>query len=103
MIEYKKLNDGGYKLIISEEMTIRTIEKLHRQSQICLTLSKWIIFDLTKVDEIDTAGIQLLYAIRSSAIKKDKHISIMVNQLVYNAVELLNMKSALNMDLYKKD
>jgi len=67
---------GLCKLTIDDDMTIYTINEMKNALGDQIELYEKFDLDLSGVIEIDTAGIQLLLALRSELKSKDKELKI---------------------------
>ncbi|VAW78573.1 hypothetical protein MNBD_GAMMA12-3154 [hydrothermal vent metagenome] len=67
---------GLCKLSIDEDITISCAEKFKTEMSGMLEVYKRFEFDLNAVEEIDTAGIQLLLALKAELAAQDKEFSI---------------------------
>jgi len=65
-------NNAGVPLKITGEQSIRTANELHKALAECLDRGLAVVVDLSGVDECDTAALQLIYALRQSAVLR-KH------------------------------
>ncbi len=67
---------GLCKLGIDEDITISCAESLKMEISGMLEVYKRFEFDLSAIEEIDTAGIQLLLALKAELIEQGKEFSI---------------------------
>lgn len=63
-------------LKIMGEQTIRTADELHEALAQYLDRGLDVVVDLSEVDECDTAGLQLIYALRQSAVQRKQRFHI---------------------------
>lgn len=70
------LIEGLCKLEIDNELTIYVIDSI--KNQISDEMEKYTSFEfnLSKVEEIDSAGLQLLLAFKNELLRKDKQFEI---------------------------
>ena len=68
--------DAGAPLKITGEQTIRTADDLHESLAQYLDRGLDVVVDLSEVDECDTAALQLIYALRQSAIQRKQRFHI---------------------------
>ncbi len=62
--------DGSGAIVLSGQMVVSAIEGIHSQLESILEeVSQEIVLDLAGVTEIDTSGLQLLYAIWKSFVQ----------------------------------
>ena len=69
-------NDAGVRLNITGEQTIRTADRLHEKLAQYLGRGLDMVVDLSGVDECDTTALQLLYALRLSAVQGKRRFHI---------------------------
>jgi ABC-type transporter Mla MlaB component len=67
---------GLCKLTIDDDMTIYSINEIKNGLNQEIDLYQQFDLDLSAVEEIDTAGIQLLLALRLELISKNKELKI---------------------------
>jgi len=65
-----------YEWILGEDLTIYAIEGLKQQIAEQLDIFQGFEINLAAVEEIDSAGIQLLLALRSELFRRDKPFKI---------------------------
>jgi len=89
--------NGLCKLCITDDLTIYAIEELKNGLNKELDLYQKFELDLSAVEEVDSAGIQLLLALRIELLSKNKELRITeTNQVVtklldsYELVDLFN-------------
>lgn len=70
-------NDAGAPLKITGEQTIRTADELQKILADYLDRGLDVGVDLSEVDECDTAALQLIYALRQSAVERQQRFQIM--------------------------
>lgn len=63
-------------LRITGEQTISTTDELHKSLAEYLDRGLDVVVDLSEVDECDTAALQLIYALRQSAMQRKQHFHI---------------------------
>jgi len=81
MMALKKLRNnkntkGICRLVITEEMTIYVIESLKEEISKVLDGHDKFELNLGEVEEIDSAGIQLILALRTELVRKKKELTI---------------------------
>ncbi|WP_321478221.1 STAS domain-containing protein [uncultured Paludibaculum sp.] len=69
-------NDAGAPLKIMGEQTIRTADEMHKAFAEYLDRGIAVVVDLSEVDECDAAALQLIYALRQSAIQRGQRFRI---------------------------
>ena len=69
-------NSDTYQWKLGEDLTIYAIESLKESISQELDLHEQFDLDLSQIEEIDSAGIQLLLALRSELFRKDKVFKI---------------------------
>ena len=69
-------NDAGAPLKITGEQTIRTADELHETLAQYLDRDLDVVVDLSEVNECDTAALQLIYALRQSAVQRRQRFQI---------------------------
>jgi anti-anti-sigma regulatory factor len=69
-------NDAASPLKITGEQTIRTADQLHEAFAEYLDRDLAVVVDLSEVDECDTAALQLIYALRQSAVQRKKRFHV---------------------------
>ena len=82
----------GCKVTIDGELTIyqaaEVCEKLKQQLEQCAAME----IDLQSITEIDTAGVQILLALKRDAVGMDKAVGIVMHsEPVVEAFELMNV------------
>jgi anti-anti-sigma regulatory factor len=60
----------------SSLQTIRTVDELHKALTDYLDRSPAVAVDLSEVEECDTAALQVIYALRESAIRRRRWFQI---------------------------
>ena len=63
-------------LKITGEQTIRTVDQLHKALAEHLARGPAVVVDLSEVDECDTTALQLIYALRQSAVERELRFHI---------------------------
>jgi len=63
-------------LKITGQQTIRTADELHKAFAEYLNRGLDVVVDLSGVDECDTAALQLIYALRQSAVERKQRFHI---------------------------
>jgi anti-sigma B factor antagonist len=87
-----KKQGGGCKITIEGEMTIYQAAELHEKFKKQLAACDSIEVDLQLVTEIDTAGLQILLALKREANEAGKAVTmIMHSEPVVEVFELLNI------------
>ena len=74
MIEITTDSDMPWKIFISGEMTIYGAETMASRLTSCLSTEKNLEIDLSGVTEVDSTGIQIMYAIQREAMSSAKKI-----------------------------
>ncbi len=92
---------GLCKLVFDEDLTIYAIETLKEQLSLHLDNYDRFELDLTQVEEMDSAGVQLLLALKTELMRQKKQlqftqVSSVVTQLLgsYGLRERFNMGEA---------
>ena len=88
------MNESLGRINIESEMTIYTAQEI--KNQLCsMTLEmNDIEIDLSRVTEIDTAGIQILILIKREAVKKNRNLRLMAHsQAVIEVIDACNLAS----------
>ena len=81
-------------LSVENEMTIYTAVQQRKQLVEFLSSGSELEISLTKVDEIDTAGLQLLILIKHEAAQANKSLRfVMHSPAVLDVLELTNLTS----------
>ena len=81
-------------LSVENEMTIYTAVQQRKQLVEFLSSGSELEISLTKVDEIDTAGLQLLILIKHEAAQANKSLRfVMHSAAVLDVLELTNLTS----------
>ncbi|GAA5173679.1 hypothetical protein GCM10025771_01490 [Niveibacterium umoris] len=93
----EKTRDGGKVLCINGGMTIFEAVELREQLSAALTAApERLAVDLSGVEEIDTAGTQLLIALKRQAAKEGKALEYCLHSAaVLGVIDLLNLAGAL--------
>lgn len=88
-------NNGGLKLLnIDGELTIYTAEKYKAQILEHLSECRELELNLSEIDEMDTAGLQILLVVKREAEDTNRHLRLINHsRAVYEILELLNMQS----------
>lgn len=91
-IESKLQSDGSLLLLIAEDMTIYSAAEHKRNLHGLLLNNKCLRLDLSAVDEIDSAGLQLLIFLKREATRLDVELSLVSHSpAVLEVLELLNL------------
>lgn len=93
IVETPVCTEGTTCLAIQGEMTIYSVKE-HKQTLLSYLAcdNQEIQIDLSGVDEIDSAGIQLLMFIKREAIEGNRKLSLHQHSLcVIEALELMNL------------
>ena len=69
-------NDAGDPLKITGEQTIATADELHKALAEYLDRGLAVVVDLSEVEECDAAALQLIYALRQSAVQRKQRFHI---------------------------
>jgi len=69
-------NDAGARLKITGEQIIRTADELHKMLADYLDRGVPVGVDLSEVGQCDTAALQLIYALRRSAVERKQRFQI---------------------------
>lgn len=86
------------RLTIEGEMTIHRARELRRILQEALAASDAIDVDLSRVSEIDSAGVQLIVAARKQAFTDGKEMRIVAHSAaVVEVLELLDLHMCLGL------
>lgn len=86
------------RLDIQGEMTIFTAADLRDQLLATFDLGMEIHVDLSAVTELDSAGIQLLFAARCEAAKRNKHLTFTGSSpVMQETLALCNLAGQLNL------
>lgn len=93
----EKTRDGGHVLCITGGMTVFEVAELRdRLSTALNTAPERLSLDLSGVEEIDTAGTQLLLALKRQAAKEGKALEYCLHSAaVLGVIDLLNLAGAL--------
>ena len=91
-IEIKQQKEGITQLVIQGEMTIYTVREQKNILEDQLKACKELQIDLSGVDEIDSAGLQLLLLMKREAAEHLLKFSLVQHsQAVIEVLELLNL------------
>jgi len=93
----EKPRDGGHVLCITGGMTIFEAAELRDRLSAALTaVPQGLAVDLSGVEEVDTAGIQLLIALKRQAVKEGKALEYCLHSAaVLGVIDLLNLAGVL--------
>ncbi len=92
-VQDENAEKGLCKLAIDEDMTIYAIEGLKLALTDEIELCDKLELDLSAVEEIDSAGIQLLLALRRELMLKKKELKLTsVSSVVNNLMESYELK-----------
>jgi len=92
-ISFEKKNDIGY-LAVADEMTIYTAAEQRKVLLGYLVDHPELELDLSSVSEIDSAGIQLLMALKSEALRLNHELRfVRHSQPVIEVFELLRLSA----------
>jgi anti-anti-sigma regulatory factor len=69
-------SDAGAPLKITGEQTIRTADELHEALAQYLDRGLDVVVDLSEVNECDAAALQLIFALRQSAVQRKQRFHI---------------------------
>ncbi len=69
-------SEAGVPLKIMGEQTIRNVDELHKALAEYLDRGLDVVVDLSEVDVCDTAALQLIYALRQSAVQRNQRFHI---------------------------
>lgn len=84
-------------ITIDGELTIFTATELRQQLLDALEIETEIDVDLSKVSEMDSAGIQLIVAAKSEAVLRNKHLHFSApNSTVTQILALCNLSHLLD-------
>ena len=86
------LNDADTPLKITGEQTIRTADGLHKVLSEYLDRGGAVVVDLSEVQVCDAAALQLLYALRQSAVQRKQRFHITaISPAIIDAGEALGL------------
>jgi anti-anti-sigma factor len=71
-----KKDDGYVKITIPSELTIYRVEELKSSILENLDSSEGILLDVTNISKIDSAGFQMIVAIKKFSMENDKEFEI---------------------------
>ncbi|MFT5716562.1 MAG: anti-sigma B factor antagonist [Oleiphilaceae bacterium] len=83
---YRDSDDGRCRVVIDEDLTIYTISALKQEISPALDTYRHIEIDLAGIEEVDSAGIQLLLAFRMDVMRQEKSLT-----LISLSTSLINM------------
>ena len=93
-IEFAKNNDSGCA-IIDDEMSIYTAAEQKTKLLDCFSSCQDLELNLSKVTEIDSAGLQLLIMLKKQALANHKVLRYTNHSLsVVEVIELLNLATS---------
>lgn len=82
-------------LVIEDELTIFTAAELKTRLLAFLNSSDELEVDLSKIEEMDTAGVQLLILLKREAAQAGKKLRfVMHSKVVLEILELTNLTTA---------
>jgi anti-anti-sigma regulatory factor len=83
-------SEAPVPLKITGEQSIRTADELHTAFAEYLDRGLDVVLDLSEVDECDTAALQLIYALRQSAVQRKQrfHITAVSPAITWTAAAL---------------
>jgi anti-sigma B factor antagonist len=85
----------AYKLPIEGELTIYTAAGLKEQLVAALAAAQPIEIDLSRVDEIDSAGLQLLILAKREAAQAGRELTLLNHsQAVMDCLDMCNLVTA---------
>ncbi|MEH6530666.1 MAG: STAS domain-containing protein [Photobacterium frigidiphilum] len=86
------------KLSLTGEMSIYSVTELKPRLLAYLHENQSVLFDLTEVSEMDTAGIQLLWLCHQEAAKVGKALAIAgISSAALEAITLLRLERQFNL------
>ncbi len=86
--------DGAVHLTIDTPMTIYTAQKIKEQLMAGLQAASVLVLDLSLVDEMDTAGFQLLVMAKRECQRLGRTLRIVAhNRVVRDVIDFYNMDS----------
>lgn len=93
-IDVTEIDDITTQVVIQDEMTIYTVLEQKNILVDQLKAEKVLQLDLSKVSEIDSAGMQLLIFMKQEAIRLNNQFSLVHHsQAVVEVIELLGLTS----------
>jgi anti-sigma B factor antagonist len=93
-IDVTEIDDITTQVVIQDEMTIYTVLEQKNILVDQLKAEKVLQLDLSKVSEIDSAGMQLLIFMKQEAIRLNNQFSLVHHsQAVVEVLELLGLTS----------
>lgn len=91
-IDVTEIDDITTQVVIHDEMTIYTVLEQKNVLVVQLKAEKVLQLDLSKVSEIDSAGMQLLIFMKQEAIRVNNQFSLVHHsQAVVEVLELLGL------------
>lgn len=94
MIEFAIHNtrDEGARLVIDGALLIYDAEEIKRQLIDALHAVRWLELDLSRISEMDTAGMQLLMLAKQESLRQDKTLRIVAHSpAVQEVIEFYNV------------
>jgi len=89
-----KTNGDASRLVMGEELNIYTATELKEELLNLLDEVKELEIDLSKVVEMDSAGLQILLLLKQEAEQQDKQVRLLNHsQVVFEVFELLNVSA----------
>ena len=85
------------KIILSQELTIFTVNSLKEEMVKLLAEKKDIVLDCSKVEAVDGAGIQLLLSLERTLLNQEAELKLkQINSDFEKALELLGVKEVIS-------
>ncbi|WP_286269768.1 STAS domain-containing protein [Thalassotalea hakodatensis] len=95
----QKRNDST-EIIISGELTIYSVMDIYQEYFKALKFKSLVVLKLAKIEEIDTAGMQLILSLVKTTIEEGKNFQISsTSSAIQDFCQLFNLSILLNTDV----